>query len=239
MTKNMKTDMNTWVYLKSDNIADALALATIISYSSETFFIVRRSMYAYVFNGLNNVVMDFFPNTADVTLITIDELPTDSWHRKCELLSEKMGLPNKSVYIPYDGFVKHSSELERIWGEQCKILLYFFPHPDQKLDLIIIDEVVRIFEKKGLFSVSGGTNIMPCIRNTQDLRQLIDIAVICSLKNKISFILTSEIQLKTIGEAIGIKTYVISDINGLAIDNIAMTNANQIANFIETNNKNN
>lgn len=237
MIQNTKTNMNTWIYLKSDNIADALALATIISYSSETFFIVRRSMYAYVFYGLNNVVMDFFPNTANVSLITIDEIPTDSWHRKCEIITEKIGLPSRSEYPPYDGFAKHSFDIEKVWGEQCKVLLYLFPHPDQKLDLIIIDEIVRIFERKGLSSVSGGTNIMPCIRNTIDLRQLINMAVICSIKNKISFILTSEIQLKTIGEAFGIKTYVISDIEGLAIDNVSMNNANQIANYIETNNK--
>lgn len=233
----MMNDMRTWIYLKSDNPADALALSSVISHSTDNFYIVRRSVNTFFFNGQNNITVDYYPNTENDQLVSFDEIPIDSWQGKCKFFSENLNITTFNSHEPYLGFSNLTMELSKAWGDTNQILLYLFPHPDQKLDLMVIDELVRIYEKKGLSAVSGGTNIMPCIKNTKDLRQLISISEICELKDRIAFILTSEMSLKTIGEALGLSVYVISDINELTIDGMAINDANQAANYIEKNNK--
>ena len=56
-----------WIYLKSDNPADALALATVISYSNDSYGIVRRTVNSFFFKGLKNVTIDFYPDCEENT----------------------------------------------------------------------------------------------------------------------------------------------------------------------------
>ena len=138
------------------------------------------------------------------------------------------------MYLIWDS---QNKEIERMWGENKSILLYLFPHQDQKLNLMVVEQFARMFEQKGIKTISGGTKAMPCIRGTKDLRQLVDLSVLCNVKDKILFVLTSEKFMKTIGDALGLNIYVIADITGLTINNIPMLDANQMVNYIEINNR--
>lgn len=232
MIRNMKTDINNWLYLKSDNPADALALATVISYSSDFYNIVRRTVNAYFYSGLKNVTIDFFSNTEQDNLIVIEEINNDSWQEKCDILAHQLNISIPNKCLPYLGFSVDCSNIIEQWGEDKCVLLYLLPHPDQKLDLMVVDQIVRLFERKGIKSVSGGALFMPCIKGTRDFRQLINLSLLCNIKDLINFILTTENFMKTIGEALGINVYVISHVLNLMIDGIPMEDANQIVNYI-------
>ena len=107
------------------------------------------------------------------------------------------------------------------------------------MDLMIVDQLTRIFEQQSIKAISCGTNVMPCIKRTKDFRQLIDLPILCGLRDRFCFILTSEKSLKTIGDALNINVYVIadSDSEGLTLDGLSMDDASQMANYIMMNNK--
>lgn len=228
-----------WIYLKSDNPADALALATVISYSNDSYGIVRRTVNSFFFKGLKNVTIDFYPDSEENNLTVIHEISTDSWFAKYDILAERLNIKVPRESNPYLGFCANNTGIVKQWGDDKNILLYLFPHPDQKIDLMIVDLLVRQFEQKGIKSVSGGTIVLPCIKGTKDLRQLIDLSVLCSIKDKICFILTTEKSIKALGEALGINVYVISHISELMLDDIPMSDSNQMANYIVKNSNKN
>ena len=228
-----------WIYLKSDNPADALALATVISFSNDSYGIVRRTVNSFFFKGLKNVTIDFYTDREDNNLTVINEISTESWFAKCDIIAEKLNVKVPCESDPYIGFCANNTSIVKQWGDDKNILLYLFPHPDQKIDLMIVDLIVRQFEQKGIKSVSGGTIILPCIKGTKDFRQLIDLSVLCSIKNKIYFILTTEKSIKALGEALGVNVYVISHISELMLDDMPMSDANQMANYIFKNNNRN
>ena len=228
-----------WIYLKSDNPADALALATVISHSNDSYGIVRRTVNSFFFKGLKNVTIDFYTDCEGNNLTVIHEIVVDSWFAKCDILAEKLKIKIPRESEPYLGFCSNNTSIVKQWGDDKNILLYLFPHPDQKIDLMIVDLLVRQFEQKGIKSVSGGTIVLPCIKGTKDLRQLIDLSVLCSIKDKICFILTTEKSIKALGEALGINVYVISHISELMLDDIPMSDSNQMANYIVKNSNKN
>ena len=226
-----------WIYLKSCNPADALALATVISYSNETYHIVRRTINSYFFKGLNNVTIEFYPNSNEDNLLVVEELKNKSWQSTCNILAQRLGVNVPDKCQPYLGFVVRNINIIKHWGEAKSILLYLFPHPDDNLNLFMLDQLIRLFENKGTKAVSGGSIALPCIKGTKDLRQVIDLPILISLKEKIQFIVTSELSLKVIGEAIGIKVYFVSCMPNMTIDDIPVADASQMANYITKSNK--
>ena len=228
--------MSLWVYLKSDNPADALALASLISQTNDHYNIVRRSVYSSFFEGLSNVHIDYYSKMEDEDLVVINEIESDSWRIKCDIIAKELSVNNYN-YKPYIGFIRIVRGIETLLEVGKFVCLYLFPHSDQKLDLMVVDQLIRIFEIKGVKAISCGTNVMPCIKKTKDFRQLIDLPILCGFRDRFSFILTSENSLKTIGEALNINVYVISDSEGLTLNGISMDDASQMANYIMMNNK--
>jgi hypothetical protein len=94
--------------------------------------------------------------------------------------------------------------------------------------------VIQLLEQSGIQTISGGSELIPCIRGTQDMRNIIDVSILCGLTEKISFLITTECSIATLGEAYGIKSFVISDTKNLTIDGRMMMDSNQIVNYIET-----
>ena len=70
--------MTTWIYLKSDNPADALALATVLYNTNKCYNVVRRSINSFVYSGLDNVNVDFYYNSKEDNLLVIDSIPNNS-----------------------------------------------------------------------------------------------------------------------------------------------------------------
>lgn len=229
--------MDKWIFLKSDNPADAFALATVLHEVEDTFYIVRRSVNSAVFEGLGNVKIGYYSNNNESQLFIIESIVSDSWQAKCDTISNQLHIETKSHYIPYLGFIKKNEEIDEMIRGDKNVLLYLFPHIDQKLDLLIIDKLVKLLDNRGYKFISGGSSIMPCIKGTKDLRELINFQLLCGIIDKIDFVVTSETFVKTIGEAINIKVYVLSDYSGMTIDNQAINDANEMANYITMYNK--
>lgn len=225
-----------WIYLKSNNPADALAMASVLAKAEEKIGIVRRSVFSPLFSSLQNVEIDFYKPDKENLLIEIDQINSDLWDQKCTSIASKLGIKIDDIERIIPIGISTNSAFERLWGNSPKCLLYFYPHPDQHLDLMIIDKVVRILEEQGINSVSGGSISMPCIRGTQDMRNIINIPTLISLKDKISFVITSEKFIHTICQAINIKCFVIKDNDGLTINEIKISEPSQITNYI-TNHK--
>lgn len=224
--------MKKWVYLKSNNPADALALASVIATSNANFNIVRKSYASKFFKDLENVLVDYYEPSEDTEISIVEEIDSDSWKQKCDTIASILGLGGNKNYKPYEGFIRHIPDVEKRIARNNSCLLYLFPHPDQNLDLLMIEHLVRLFERQGVKCISGGTYIIPCIKGTMDLRQVIDHDVLCAILPKLKFIITSEKSVASICEAFGKKAFVVSQINGFTIDGINMSDANQIINYI-------
>jgi hypothetical protein len=230
--------MNKWIYIKSNNPADALALSSVIATSEKSFNIVRRSYVSLFLRGLNNVVIDFYTPVDDSNLLVIEEIESDSWNLKYDTIASLLEIETKGSYDPYCGFAKHIVDIERRLEAESLGLLYLFPHPDQNLDLVLIDNLARLLESHGIKSISGGTCMLPCIKGTFDLRGIVDFAVLCALLPKIQFVITTEKSVATICEAFNKKGFVVSNIDKLTVDGISMMDANQILNYIILKTKN-
>ena len=224
--------MNKCIYLKSDCPADALALSSVIATSGECYKIVRRSNTSQFFKGLDNVVIDFYTPTENSELIVIEETDTDSWKQKYDTMASLLGVENKGGYEPYCGFAKHICDIEKRLESERLGLLYLYPHPDQNLDLILIDNLVRLLEVQGIKSISGGTFMLPCIKGSLDLRGVIDFAVLCAILPSLQLVITTEKSVATICEAFNKNAVVISHIDRLTVDGLNMADANQILNYI-------
>ena len=57
-----------WIYLKSNNLADALALATVLFHSGLEYHIVRRSCMSPFFSNMDNVHIGFYDKNYDIYL---------------------------------------------------------------------------------------------------------------------------------------------------------------------------
>jgi hypothetical protein len=91
---------------------------------------------------------------------------------------------------------------------------------------------VRLLEIQGVKSISGGTYIIPCIKGTADLRQVVDNDVLCAILPKLKFIITSEKSVVSICEAFGKKAFIVSQIDCLTVDGLNMVDANQAINYM-------
>ena len=230
--------MSKWIYLKSNCPADALALSSVIATSGESFNIVRRSYTSQFFKGIDNVVIDFYTPAEGSELIVIEETDSDSWKQKYDTMASLLGVENKGTYEPYCGFAKHIGKIEERLESEGIGLLYLYPHPDQNLDLVLIDNLVRLLEFQGMKSISGGTCMLPCIKGTLDLREVIDFAVLCAILPKLQLVITTEKSIATICEAFNKNAFVVSHIDNLTVDGIDMADANQILNYINFKTKN-
>ena len=230
--------MSKWIYLKSNCPADALALCSVIATSKKTFNIVRKSIVSQFFVGLDNVIIDFYNPTKDSELIVIEEIESDSWKQKYDTIASLLGIKDQDNYELYCGFVKHIEEIEKKLETERFGLLYLYPHPDQNIDLILVDNLVRLLEFQGIKSISGGTFMLPCIKGSYDLREVIDLRVLCAILPKLHFVVTTEKSIATICEAFGINAFVISHVDKLTVNGLSMTDANQIFNYINLKIKN-
>ena len=145
MTLNTFNIMRKWIYLKSYNPADALALATVLASTSDNFYIVRQSFCTFIFKNLANVTIDYYTNGEE--LIVINQIESKYWLEKCIYISETIGIASQDEYIPYEGFIEHSPYLDSILQQEYA-LLYLFPNPYWNIDLILIDKVTKNFNQQ-------------------------------------------------------------------------------------------
>lgn len=224
--------MDNWIYLKSNNPADALALSTVLASTDKRFYLVRRSNISMFFVGLDNVVVDFYSSSFGGEILNIDEIDEISWIEKCNKIASFLDVELDGNYSPYCGFIEPNNIIIDRIGQRSNALLYLFPTVDQVVDLMILDSLVRLAKQQGVGVISGGTTLLPNIRGTLDLRQIVDVSVLCSILPNLLYVVTTEEFVVTLGEAFNVKVFLLTQGDGLFINGERMNNANQILNYI-------
>ncbi len=220
------------IYLKSNNWSDALALASVLACENSNFKIVRKSDFASIFNCLPNVSFDYHKQGDN--LITIEHIEGDSWHQKCMEFCDILGLEKKKEIKPFLPPTLIPAGVKRICQHTLICLLYLFPHPEDDIDLMMIDSVAKYLQSKNYTVISGGSHMLPCIKGTKDLRQVIDLPTLCAIKDSLSVVITTEQEIVTICDALAITSFVVSGCGPFSIDGITMSDSNQIINYIST-----
>lgn len=220
------------IYLKSKRVSDALALATVIAQSEENFHIIRKSIATEVLHGLQNVKIDYYKQIDGEEPIVIEAVKSDRWESKCNKIANLLHISMPISYTPYGGFVKRNDAIDNLLSKDEYILFHLYPHFDQNLDLMMVDRLSKLFLEKGISTISGGSEFLPLIKGTLDFRSLIGINEIFAIKDKIKFLLTSEIDDISIGEALSIPTFIISSIDKLTINGMELSDPYQIFNYI-------
>lgn len=223
-----------WIYLKSNNLADALALATVLFHSGLEYHIVRRSCISPFFSNMDNVHIGFYEKSEGSELIVINEVDSDSWKQKCDSIAACLNIGELDSYKPYSGFVKTFDISGYLSQDKNYCLLYMFPHPDLRIDFIFIDQVIRIFEQQGVKAISGGSNMLPCIHGSLDLREVVDVLKLCNLLEKVKFVITTERDIASICEAFDTKAFVIAAGEQMKLDGFVMHDSNEMVNYINS-----
>lgn len=223
-----------WIYLKSNNITDALALATVLSYTSEQFNIVRRAYYTEILKSLPNVNISFYTPSEGSSLITIQASSNLCFKEICASYFNLLGINIPENYKCYDGFLKHNEQISRILEESSYGLFYILP--DNQIDLFFYDNIARVYEQHNVKFISGGTLMLPCIKGTIDLRDLLSIPTLFSIKHNIKFLITNVHDIANACKAYDIQAYEITMDEHIKIESQIVNNPQEIVNFISISN---
>lgn len=224
--------MNKWIYIKSDRIIDAYAVASVLHDVSDTeFFLVRRTRYAKLFKKHPHVCMSgFYKNDADSQLITIDSTNVEDFKvLKCQI-AKKLGVENLdtgSMYIP--------DIPEVLDFYLANIFLLFSDRTQEPLNLNFIDMAVNVFKARQIFAISTGTMTIPCIRGSKDYRELItwEYLPLIAIHNKSALIITNESDYAALCVAIGLNYILLENKNGIMYaNNQALNHPNELINLI-------
>ena len=224
--------MNKWIYIKSDRIIDAYAVASVLYDVSDTeFILVRRTKFAKLFKNHPHICMSgFYEKDEDSQLITIDSADIEDFKvLKCQIAT-KLGVENHdigSMYIP--------DMLEVIDFSLADIFLMFSDDAQEPLNLDFIDIAVNVFKARQLFAISAGTMTIPCIRGSKDYRELItwEYLPLIAIRNKTALIITNESEYATLCTAIGLGYILLENKNGIMYaNNQALNHPNELINLI-------
>ena len=224
--------MNKWIYIKSDRIIDAYAVASVLYDVSDTeFFLVRRTRFAKLFKNHPHICMSgFYKNDEDSQLITIDSTTVEDFKvLKCQI-AKKLGEENHDIstmYIPDTPEVLDFS--------LTNMFLMFSDGAQEPLNLNFIDMAVNVLKARQIFSISTGTMTIPCIRGCKDYRELItwEYLPLIAIHNKTALIITNESDYATLCAAIGLDHILLENKNGIMYaNNQALNHPNELINLI-------
>ena len=170
-----------WIDFKSRSAVNMLALATVLYNSKEQYGVVRHSCLTPFLIGLEHITIDYYPND-DQDLVVIDDFQFENWELICNHIANLLQIKIETLN-PFCGNGQ-DVKLKELLGEKM-VLLYLFPHKNQQLDLMIVDQVVKLFANRGVNSIptiSGGSMLLPCIKGTKDLRGVISAQTLLSIR---------------------------------------------------------
>ena len=202
--------MNKWLYIKSDNKADAFALASVLLTSTDKFNMVRKSNYTHLFVEHSQIETIGFPHTED-TICYFEPIESDNFQTKCKQIAEILKLSiteNYSPYIPNEDIF----DLPKwILDKKCIVLNLLFFHENHIVDIMQIDALVSNLFNYNITTVSAGEMNIPHIRKTVDLRGIPIFHLLKLLKGKISIVITNENSWVTICDSLNIPTIFLQD----------------------------
>ena len=121
-----------WIYIKSDRLIDAYAVASVLAKTNDGFAIVRKARFASLFSDLlPNVKYDFFPAGDENELIKIEPNNSKNITESLVHISKQLGV-NCDTIIDCNNLVIPSVNLD------INLCVMLMPY-EQEIDLQLID----------------------------------------------------------------------------------------------------
>lgn len=224
--------MNKWIYIKSDRIIDAYAVASVLNDVSDTkFFLVRKTRFAKLFKNHPHISMSgFYENGDDSQLITINPTDVEDFKELIYRIAEKLGVENhdsNSIYNPDIPEVLDFSLAD--------IFLMFSEGAQEPLNLNFIDMAVNVFRARQISTISAGAMAIPCIRGCKDYRGLVtwEYLPLIATHNKSALIITNESDYATLCKSVGLNYILVKNENGImSANNQTLNHPNELINLI-------
>lgn len=209
MEEEIKTK---WIYIvkSNENIFNliCLALASVVKEYEEKFHIVKANGISKYFHGLKNVEIGSpMKDRSEIFYLKIPEYL--NFCEICEEIETQLNFPIKKKITPYTGFIKPNKSIMRLIEDKKNIVVFSY--------FSIINEMTFDFKnlgdllyKEGYFPICIGSRNEKLIKGTFDLRELADIDEILKIRNKISFIITSNPFVKDIALLFGLKVILLN-----------------------------
>lgn len=228
----MEQNMNNWIYIKSDCIIDAYAVASVLNdVINSEFFLVRRTRFAKLFKNHPHISMsDFYDNSEGSKIITINPTNVEDFNELTHLISEKLGIDNheqKTIYTPDMPDVLDFSSVD--------IFFMLSEEPQEPLNLNFVDIAVSAFKSRQISIISAGTIAIPCIRGCRDYRGLItwEYLPLIAKQNKSALIITNDFDYIILCKAIGLEYILLKNDNGVMYaNNEVLNHPNELINLI-------
>lgn len=202
----------TWIYIiKSDesyfNLI-CLAMASVANNYDIKFYIVNSYGISKYFHGLKNVVIGS-PERERSKIIYLKIPEYLNFYEICKEIESQLKLEYKKIDSPYLGFIKPNNSIMRLIENQKNIVVFSY--------FSVINEMIINFKNfgeflynEGFFPVCIGSRNEKLIKNTFDLREIVDIDELLKIRKKISFIITSNPFIKDIALLFGLKTILLN-----------------------------
>lgn len=224
--------MNKWIYIKSNRIIDAYAVASVLNDVSDTeFFLVRKTQFAKLFKNHPSISMSgFYENGEESQLITINPTDVEDCKELTCQIAKKLGVEYHNSSSMYNPDIPEVLDFSL-----ADIFLMFSEEPQEPLNLNFIDMAVNIFKARQIFAISTGTMAIPCIRGCKDYRGLVtwEYLPLIATHNKSALIITNESDYATLCRFVGLNYILVKNENGIMYANNQILNhPNELINLI-------
>lgn len=199
--------MANWIYLKIKNCGfddlNAVALASVLSASSERFNVVHTKMTSKYLKGLENVIVGY-PSEKDGEIVTMLNLPEYApFELLCETILDTLCIKLNNKCSPYLGFASKRNEIDRQLQDRGDLILFCYYIEEREVFLVPrLEEVVKTLNAYSF--ISCGSKREPLIKGSYDFRELIKIDEIIKNRNRIKAIITANNLVKEIGSKLDI-----------------------------------
>lgn len=219
--------MNKWIYIKSDRLIDAFAVASVLAKTNDGFAIARKARFASLFSDLlPNVKYDFFPAGDENELIKIEPNNSKNITESLVYISKQMGI-NCDTVIDCNNLVMPSVNLDI---NQCVMLT----PEEQEIDLQLIDYSINSVQQKGYNAACAGMTPIPCIRGTKDYRGILKWIHIPALAKKDIVLITNNEDYAQLADSYKMKNILLSNVNNVLFANgIRIEHPDELSNIIQ------
>ena len=224
--------MNKWIYIKSDRIIDAYAVASVLNDVPNTeFFLVRKTRFAKFFKNHPHISMSgFYENSEDSQLIIINPTDVEDFKELTCQIAKKLGVENRDTWSMYNPNIPKVLDFSLV-----DMFLMFSDEPQEPLNLNFIDIVINVFKVQQITTISAGTMALPCIKGCKDYRKLVtwEYLPLIATQNKSALIITNESDYTALCRAVGLNYILVKNENGImCANNQILNHPNELINLI-------
>lgn len=224
--------MNKWIYIKSNRIIDAYAVASVLNNVSDTeFFLVRKMRFAKLFKNHPHISMSgFYENDEDSQLVIINSTDIGDFEELTCQIAKKLGVENYDINFRYNPDMPEVLDFSL-----ANIFLLFSEEPQELLNLNFIDTAINVCKAREISTISAGTMAFPCIRGCKDYRELVtwEYLPLIATQNKSALIITNASDYATFCRAIGLNCILVKSENGIMYaNNLILNHVSELINLI-------